>query len=985
MTNCTLGLDLGPNSLGWALVTENESGPQCLHAIGVRIFQEMVDKKQRTPKNQKRSGARQARRQHFRWKMRRDTLQCALARSGLLPEDPKEREDLFHRIDPYEIRKRGLDDELTPHELGRAIFHLNKRRGFRSNPKVRDSGDQKKDDGIVKKQISELRHEIEKSGSRTLGEFLADVPKKRKYRTERTMYEHEFDILWAKQAHIKPELLGAALRARIRTILFFQRPLKLQKNHVGKCTFEPRKKRSPRCRPEAQWFRALQDVNHLAVTDPETGVYRPLREEEGEALKMQLSEKKTLTWNGARKAIGLHSNEIFNLEDGGKKHLLGARTLVDIRKILTKETWEAKPKKDRDDLLEDLFSIHNEEHLLSRLENRWQLSHEQADALLNTEFEPGYSHLSLRAMRKLLPLLESGLNYHDACQDAGYLRPDQMTSNVNDSLQPAPDLRNPIVQKALNEVRKVVNAIIREHGKPTRIHVELARDLKMGPKQKSRLNAQNKKNRDLNDKARKMMGEIGESDNGENRLKYRLWKEQKGLCPYTGKSIGAHDIFSAEYEIDHILPYRRSQDDSYLNKVLCHVSANREKGNDTPKEKWGNDEERFTQLRQRILSMKDMAYSKRRRFDQENINLDDFIARQLNDTRYISREVSKYLKELGAEIQVTTGQATAALRRSWGLNAILAVDSELEKNRADHRHHAIDALVVALTSKKLFYSIARLSEEARSVLGNRRFPLREPWPGFMEEVREKVANIVVSHQPLRKISGAFHKETAYGRILHAGRDVFARKVFLEALTKDQAQKIVDPRIRELVTERLKKHAGNVKAAFAKPLYLQHSRKGSGRTPIKSVRLAEHLDPHGMFGVKRDGEDAPFTYYVLGNNHHIEILENVETGTRKGIVVTTMEAANRVRREHSPIVRRHHGDGWRFVTSLAINDLFQLDTPGNDCSLYRVQQITGKGMTLRKSTSATLDDNTTRLIKTPNTLRGQKMSVDYLGNLEATHD
>ena len=989
MSQCTLGLDLGPNSIGWALVTENESGPKSLEAIGVRVFQEMVDKKQKTPKNQKRRDARQARRQRSRRKMRRDTLQCELARSGLLPEDPKERGDLFHRIDPYEIRKRGLDDELTPHELGRAIFHLNQRRGFLSNRKVRDSGDKKKEDGIVKQEIGELRHEIEESGSRTLGEFLADMPKKRSRRTERKMYEKEFDILWKTQAQFQSELLGNALRARIRKILFFQRPLKLQKNLVGKCTFEPHKKRCPWCRPEAQWFRALQDVNHLEVKDPETGGYRSLRNDERKAIKLKLSEKKTLTWIGARKTLGLHSNETFNIEDGGKKNLLGARTLVEVQKILTKKTWVAMSINERDDFLEDLFSIHKEEALLSRLEKRWNLSHEQADALLNTEFEPGYSHLSLRAIRKIIPHLERGLNYHDACQVAGYLRVDQMQIDAKDLLQPAPVLRNPIVQKAVNEVRKVVNAIIRDYGKPTRIRVELARDMKLGQKQKARLNAQNKKNRDMNDKARELMVEIGVSDNGENRLRYRLWKEQKGLCPYTGKSIGAHDIFSAEYEVDHILPYSQSLDDSYLNKVLSLASANREKGNFTPWGKWGSDQERFSQLLQRIFSMKDMPYSKRRRFEQKDIVLEDFIARQLNDTRYISREVSNYLKELGADMQVTTGQATAALRRSWGLNAILAVDSDLEKNRADHRHHSIDALVVALTSRKLFYSIARLSAEARSVLGKRRFPLREPWPGFMGEVREKVENIVVSHQPLRKISGAFHKETAYGRIFHEGRYVFVHRVSLETLKKEQVKKIVDRRIRELVKERLKTHDGSVKAAFAKPLYLKHSRKGSGRTPVKTVRLAENLNPHGLFGVNRKGEDAPFKYYALGNNHHIEILENVETGKRKGIVVTAMEAAKRTRRARTSIVRRDHGDGWRFVMFLSINDLVRLDTPGNDCDIYRVQKITDKDkdteITLRKSTSATLDDNATRLIKKPNTLRGQKMSVDLLGKLETTHD
>lgn len=978
MSHLTLGLDLGPNSIGWALVEEDDSGPRSLEAIGVRVFQEMVDRQKKTPKNHKRRDARQTRRQRSRRKMRRDTLARELARCGLLPESAEEREELFHQTDPYEIRKRGLDDALSPHELGRAVFHLNQRRGFQSNRKVRDSGDKKKEDGVVKQEIGELEKEIEESKSRTLGEFLADQPKKRSRRTDRKMYEDEFDALWKKQAEFRSESLTAALRARIHKILFFQRPLKVQKDLVGKCTFEPHKKRCPWCRPEAQWFRALQDVNHLEVKDPETGGYRPLEQTEREKIKSALREKKTLTWNGVRKMLGFHSGETFNIEEGGKKNLLGARTLVDIRTILTKKTWDAMSKSEQEDFLEDLFSIHKEETLLKRLEKRWKLSHEQADAHLNTEFQPGYASLSLRAIRRITPHLENGKNYHDACQAAGYRHDYEKEVDAKDALPPAPDLRNPIVQKAINEVRRVVNALIREYGKPRRIRVELTRDLKLGKRRKDDLNRQNRKNRDLNDEARNLMAELGVSDNGGNRLRYRLWKEQKGICPYSGKSIGGLDIFSPEYEVDHILPYSRTLDDSYMNKVLSLASANREKGDATPHEKWGSDSGRFAQVRQRISSMKDIPYSKRRRFEQKEIELDEFISRQLNDTRYISRKVKDYLKDLGADMQITTGQATAALRRSWGLDAILAVDSDMEKNRADHRHHAIDALVVALTSRKLFYSIANLSTEIRAVLGKRRFPLPDPWPGFMNEAREKVESIVVSHQPLRKISGAFHKETAYGRISHEGRDVFVSRVPLESLTAKQVEKIVDRRIREIVGERFEAQGKNAKAAFAEPLYIEHSRKSAGRTRIKTVRVGDNLNPSNLFEV--DGK-----YYALGNNHHIEIVENVETGKREGVVVSAMEAARRARRARTSIVQRDHGEGRRFVMSLSINDLVRLDEPEDGCDLYRVQKMTDGKITLQTHTNAQTEDNSKRLIKTPNTLRGRKVSVDPLGKLETAHD
>lgn len=531
----------------------------------------------------------------------------------------------------------------------------------------------------------------------------------------------------------------------------------------------------------------------------------------------------------------------------------------------------------------------------------------------------------------------------------------------------------------------MVNAIIRKYKrKPDIIRVELARDMKLSQKRKKALDLQNRKNRDMNDEARKLMAELGVSDNGGNRLRYRLWKEQKCKCPYTGRSIGGRDIFSPEFEIDHILPYSRTLDDSYMNKTLSLASANRAKGNNTPRE-WKEGGEGFADMLQRVAAMKEMPFSKRRRFEQKELDTDGFIDRQLNDARYISREVSRYLQALGAEVQVTTGQATAALRRSWRLDSILAIDSDLEKNRADHRHHAIDALVIALTSRKLFLSIARLSEEQREVLGKKRFPLPPPWPGFMDEAREKVGGIVVSHQPLGKITGAFHEETAYGRIEHEGREAFVRRVPLESLTAKQVEKIVDARVRELVSDRMAAHDNKARDAFAnKPLWLEHFRKRTGRTRIRTVRVAENLNPDGLFGVRRQGEETPFKYYAYGNNHHVEIIENEKTGRRKGVVVTAMEAARRARRERIPIVRRDHGAEWRFIMSLSINDMVRLDKPVNGCDLYRVQKFTAIGqqqvITLRAHTAASLDDNETRIITSPNTLRGRKISVDPLVNI-----
>ena len=435
-------------------------------------------------------------------------------------------------------------------------------------------------------------------------------------------------------------------------------------------------------------------------------------------------------------------------------------------------------------------------------------------------------------------------------------------------------------------------------------------------------------------------------------------------------------------EIDHILPYSRTLDDSYMNKVVCLTRENREKGNDTPYEKWHGNAERFAEILQRVTAMKEMPWNKRRKFEQTEVNLDDFISRQLNETRYISHEVSNYLKLLGSNVQVSTGQTTAILRRAWDLNGILAADRDVEKNRRDHRHHTIDALVIALTSRPLFQRIARTAADQRAVLGERRLALGTPWESFQSEVREKLMALIVYHAPARKIAGAFHEETAYGEVMMEGAKVYVRRVPLEDLKSTMLNKIVDRRIRFLVKERLTAHDGNTKKAFADPIYLEHSRKGTGRTRIKSVRVAENVS--NLYRVTAGNGQQPIKSYVLGNNHHVEIIENVHTGKRKGVFVTTMEVAHRVRRQKLPPVQRDHGPDWKFIMSLTANDMVQIDDNG-ERRTYRVQKMSKGRITFRLHTAATLDDTSHRLIKTPNTLRCTKVIVDPLGNVRPAHD
>ena len=799
------------------------------------------------------------------------------------------------------------------------------------------------------------------------------------------MYAKEFHAIWDAQTKHHP-LLKEVIRSRIYSTIFKQRPLKIQKFLVGKCTLEPQRKRCAWARPQAQWFRCLQSINNLTVRDPQTGLQRNLEPGERTLLQERLSTQKTMTWNAARKLLGLHSGELFNLEEGNQKQLLGNRTNADLQKALGKQ-WEQMAQGDRDALFEDLISIHKEETLHARLSGHWKFTTQQTRDLMDMELQPGYASLSLKAIRKLLPYLEEGKNYYEAQQAAGYLEEKDKEEQSLDQLPPPPNLRSPVVQKTLNEMVKLVNRILREYGKPAVIRVELARDMKMGKKQIQEITRRNNLNRKMNEEADAKIQSLGITPSGELRIKYRLWHEQEGICPYSGEGIGLERLFSNDTEVDHILPYSRTLDDSYMNKVVSLARENREKLDSTPYEKWSGNASRYQEILGRVSGMKKMPWGKKLRFQQKEVLLDTFIARQLNETRYISREASSFLKQLGTRVQVTRGQVTASLRRSWDVNRILALDADMEKNRSDHRHHAVDALVIALTGTRMYQSIARLSSKERAVLGSRRLKLPPPWKGFAEEAKEKIQSILVSHAPSRKITGALHEETAYGKGLHEGKSVFVKRVSLPALTQAQAERIRDGKIKQLVLARMEQHGGNSKKAFAKPLFLPHSNQGSGKTQIKSVRILENLNEDSLIGISEKEAAAPYKFYVYGNNHHVEIIENTHTGKREGRFVTAMEAAKRVRVLKQPIVKKDHGENWKFIMSLSINDLVEIEE-NEKTKLYRIQKMSGaiNAINLRLHSASTLDYDEEMLAKTPNTLRvKRKVSIDLLGNIKQAND
>jgi len=996
MKKTTLGIDLGTNSIGWALIEFDKDQPCGLIDSGVRIFQEAVDVKTKIPKNQERRGARAARKLVSRRKMRRNALRNLLKSNSLLPQDQSELEKFFSETEPYALRKQGLDEELTLFEFGRIIYHLDQRRGFLSNRKAKD----KKEEGKVKEGISQLKSAIGNDKYRTLGEFLVTQPTQRKRYTDRGMYRHEFEMLWTAQQAFHPQILTPELKDRIHKIIFFQRPLKLQRDLIGKCTFEPTRKRAAKALLPAQRFRILQDINNLKVLNPINREMRDLTVDERELLFDVLENAKTLTWNSARKKLGLHEGEKFNLELGNKSKLIGNRTACDLRNIVGKTCWNDWDSEQRNQLVTDILTIDHEDGFLRRMKEHWHFNDETAEKLLNLELESGYMNLSLKAVNKILPYLEKGELYDKACLSAGYIHsvPDAPIE-PEEKLGTPVELRNPVVQKALWETRKVVNALIKKHGRPEVIRIEMARDIKLSQKQRQDVQKRQIKQRDENERINEILRDEFnfQQPSRDDRIKYQLWEECSHICPYTGKPISREMLFSPEVDVEHILPYSQSLDDSYMNKTLCLAKENRQvKRNRSPYEAYHTNEEKYQEMLLRLSKMKSMSYFKRRKFEQKEINTDEFIERQLNDTRYICTEVKKYLKQLGVNVDVSKGFATAQLRRKWRLNDILPPPKDVmkgrfvEKIRTDHRHHAIDAIVTACTTRGLFQRLSRESKQsyAHYGIGDGRLKMDPPWLVFNEEVQEAIDEIIISHAPLRKIHGALHEETAYGLVGEGKKKGMLSMVYrvrLDGITLAQVKKIRDETVKELALNRLEEFDGNLKKAFGdieNPLLHK-----DGKTPIHTFRILTEMSEVSMHGISK-GQDKQYKYFAYGSNHHVEIFENTK-GKRQGRFVTTFEAARRVRRlkKKSPIDMNpspEWGDGWRFITSLHINDMVEFEE-GDVKRIYRVQMLSDPQITFRLHTAATLNEKSEVLRKNHNVFRGRKINIDPIGNVIDAHD
>ena len=672
-------------------------------------------------------------------------------------------------------------------------------------------------------------------------------------------------------------------------MVFFQRRMYWPKSVVGLCELEPKEKRCQRFDRQAQRFRILQEVNNLRYIDPDVREECRLDDGQRSLLVEFLSQREKATFDQIRKELGFLDSVKFNLERGQRSSLKGMIVDWMMAKAVGKE-WHKRDEAEKDAIVRMLLNNEREDELIAgRLAREFGFTQRHAEAALEVNFPAGYVNLSRKAIDRLLPHLQRGLVYQSlsdpeqsALHAAGYLRRDELRRRLFDEL---PDLRrvnirdcsigdipNPVVKRTLVELRKLVNALIREYGKPHAVHVEMARSIQMGPKARSEYNGRIRDRELARDRAADEIRKYdGVKVNRESILRFLLWEEQGRECVYCQKPMSQKQVFGGEVNIDHILPYSRCLDDSQANKVLVHWNCNHDKGQTSPYEWLAQRDprsyERICQKAASLMKAGQMPYGKYRKFLQKTLDLDDFIARQLTDTGYIARATGEYMRllfEAPHAVLGLKGQQTAELRRQWGLNTVLRHDDMDRKNRDDYRHHAVDAIVVALTNRSTLQTLTRATVETQ--MRNRKTSeieyasryvgesIPEPWRNFRESVEQAMNGICISHRPQRKVAGGLHEDTLYGKTGDEG--VFVVRKPLQNLSPNEVQLIRDNAIRRVVEQRLAEHGIDVgrgktvdaakwKAAVcdvSRPLLLPPNSKRLARDreaqgiPIKKVRV-----------------------------------------------------------------------------------------------------------------------------------------------------
>ena len=802
-----LGLDLGSSSIGWAIVEEHSkevisegciSDKDKIVAIGSRIIPLSTDestqfsKGQALTKNADRTKSRTQRKGYDRYQLRRALLLEKLAQLRMYNGETLK----LSKLELWGLRAKAVHEQISLLELGRVLCHINQKRGYRTVKA--DYGDKKQ--GAYVSEVLKRHKEINEQGL-TIGEFLynglkSDAAYRCKERIfPRIAYMEEFDAIMSCQKAFYPDVLTDENIAHIRDyIIFHQRPLKSCKHLVGRCSLERHFKEingqlrdcspkvAPRTSPLFQVCKIWESINNICVKNKVNDTLH-ITLEQKQAIFAFMNTHEKLKANDLKALLGVKSKEwqfgkavngtgmqgnttYCTIEKALTKHkeynhLLNFDLSTDCKEVVNIETGEITEVKFINasfekqllyELWHTLYSISDIEELRETLKNKFNITDKTViDNLCQIDFvKAGYSNKSSRAIRKVLPYLQDGMQYYDAKLMAGYndttlTKEQNMTRELVERLLPIKkgELRQPVVEKILNQLVNLVNALMHEYGRFDEIRVELARELKQNREERESATKAMARNQKQNEEiAQRIQKEYGLTPTRSRIQKYKMWEESEHICIYCGKTVSAKEfLLGFGVEVEHIIPRSVIFDDSFANKVCSCSECNKEKNNRTAFDYMKTKNEgNFAAYIERINDLAErgkISSTKRKKLLMPASELPtDFIERQLRESQYIAKKAKEILQTICHNVYSTTGSITDFLRHLWGWDEVLhtlnfsryqaaglteMVEREIDgkkieveriagwSKRMDHRHHAIDALTIACTKQGYIQRINNLN------------------------------------------------------------------------------------------------------------------------------------------------------------------------------------------------------------------------------------------------------------------------------------
>jgi len=1040
-----IGIFIDVNTIGWTLIDQPTHD---IVAMGTHVFSPGSEnfgmgRREISKKFNKRI-FRLRRVRYARIRVRKIYLLKILIQNQMCPLDiddlkswstkkvkPTKNFDEWMSLDPYDLRAKAVNDQISLFELGRILYQISIHRGYRfgeRNSKLVESVLKEGAPEEGKVGFAEMRSLTREE---TLGEYLNSIKPVEGTSYRRTssrlrnrictiqMYFNEIHEIWKVQQNffhilsdgLRDSLIGSPEDPDPSEALFYQRPLKSQKHKVGYCIFESKKTRACLSSFEYQEVEAYKFINSIEFSG------QPLNEIQRSEVLGYFFTNYRIKFKDIKRLLNLEYSQEFNYKDD--EGFKGSFIHSELSKTkFFGRSWFQLEEKKRQDIWHALYFFNSSYRLEAYASEKLNFSDHSSFSFSKIRMDKNYAPISKRACNNILFFLRLGIPYslavilggvknslskswksisEDQIKDLIFIVEDthlQSSSSefvVNlkknliksgfDSIEehklygsvakkkedntilnkfpvdPASNkqifqLKNTILIQSIFELRKLLNKVIETHGSIDEISCELSVDIKVSRMQRFLHRMDQRRNQTNRERYIRILGDRKENITPMNILKYELWEECKGTCPYTGIEISLDKLWTEEININYINPWSHSLNDSVFNKTLCYsffqdILKERnpyEYFNEEDPDAWESIKKRTAKLFS-STSLHPTSYGKFKRFIKK-YNLRNLNVSQFNDSNSLSRSVHSYLAQICNQVNVSPGNTTSSLIEEWLLTSLLEKD-QIDK---DLRYPAIKGYVNAVKTEEHILELSKRNKYFRNAKKTK-FPF--PALNHLTHLDYHINSILVSHKrDSRVISkqtrvlehngvkvlnrgwsvrGMLHKETIFGKRTPPGMSegLHVRKPLQSIKILSQIDKIVDPVIRELVREAVKSDSnGSSQISFSTffskasdgsliPKLFLPNTKGGDPVPIKKVRIREQYtkDVNVKEGVNQ--------HVIPRNNHHVIIYLDKEQNFQEEVV--SFWSATKRKKDGGRVVQLPNPESDTLINTLRINDMFLMGT------------------------------------------------------------